>query len=270
MSNRLQIRDCELRVSGSSLKPTTRNPQSQMTAPKSVRGFTLLEVIIAITIGSVIIMVSTAALRIGLSHMQNGEEWLNGIVKDTSAYDFFWQQVTSIRSIELPEPEHSSRRLNEEDDSDETESEKVFFKGGIDSMSFITPLSLKRHYGYGLIIATYKFEESYEGIDLVYTEKRLNPAVLSSMSDGIIDTDEDAEEIVIFSECEDIKFEYLEQVESSDQTDNETLSSFRSEASNKKWVVTLENKLPIAIKIIIVKEEKEKELVGPVMVMYSL
>ena len=270
MSNRLQIRDCELRVLGSYLKPTTHNPQPQITAPKSTNGFTLLEVIIAITIGSVIIMVSTVALRIGLSHMENGEEWLNNIVKNTSAYDFFWQQVTSIRSIELPKPEHSLRRLNEEDDSEETGSAKLFFKGEIDSMSFITPLSIKRHYGYGLIIARYKIKESYEGVDLVYTEKRLNPAILSSLSEGIIDTNEDAEEIVIFSECEDIKFEYLKQVESSDQADNETLSSFHSEASYKEWVGTLENKLPIAIKIIIVKEEKTNELIAPVMVMYSL
>lgn len=251
--------------------PQPLNPQSQIVTPRSVSGFTLLEVIVAITIGSVIILVSTVALRIGLSHLDNGEEWLNDTVREATVYDFFWQQVSSIRSIEIPKPTSSLERFDEEgDDSIKTGLKKVYFKGEIDSMSFISPLSLKRHYGNGLIVATYKQRVSYDGIDLVYKEKRLNPAILSSISNDIFDIDEEKDEVVIFEKCDDIKFEYLKAGRSSNLIDNETLSNINAEDGYQEWVGTIENRLPKAIRIVITKEEKEKELIASVMVMYSL
>ncbi|MGR3178414.1 MAG: PulJ/GspJ family protein [Candidatus Anammoxibacter sp.] len=245
----------------------TLNPQSQIRNPKSGSGFTLLEIIIALTIGTVIILVSTIALRIGLSHMSNGEEWLNKTVREATTYDFFWQQVSSIRTIEIPKPASLLESFDVNDgDNDKPVIKKIYFKGGIDSMSFITPLSLKRHYGYGLIIATYwqRESDSFDGFDLVYKEKRFNPAVLSSISEGLLDIEDEANEVVIFEGCDDIEFEYLKAV------GNESLSNINEGSSFQEWVGTIENSLPKAIKIVITKEGIEKELIASVMVMYSL
>ncbi|MGR3218646.1 MAG: PulJ/GspJ family protein [Candidatus Anammoxibacter sp.] len=249
------------------------NQQSQVSNPKSRSGFTLLEIIIALTIGTVIILVSTTALRIGLSHMSNGEEWLNKMVREATTYDFFWQQVSSIRSIAIPKPASLLDSFGDDNgDKDETVIAKIYFKGAIDSVSFITPLSLKRHYGYGLIIATYRLRESdrFDGFDLVYKEKRFNPAVLSSISEGLLDLEDEIDEVVIFEGCDDIGFEYLKSAGSTTGFDNESLSNISEEGSFQEWVGTLENSLPRAIKVVITKEGIEKELIASVMVMYSL
>ncbi|MGR3317095.1 MAG: PulJ/GspJ family protein [Candidatus Anammoxibacter sp.] len=274
MNNKLRVASYELRVAGCGL--CGECPSNDIKAennPQPASGFTLIEIIIALTIGTVIILVSTIALRIGLSHMSNGEEWLNKTVREATTYDFFWQQVSSIRTIEIPKPASLLESLDEDNsDKDKTVIKKVYFKGAIDSMSFITPLSLKRHYGYGLIIATYwqRESDSLEGFDLVYKEKRFNPAVLSSISAGLLDLEEEMDEVIIFEGCEDIGFEYLKAAGNTGSIDNESLSNVNEGSSFQEWVGTIENSLPKAIKIVIKKEGIEKELIAPVMVMYSL
>lgn len=277
MTQKLCFKDYELRVLEKDnfdefrSKSATHNPQSQTVNPKFGTGFTLIEVIVAITIGTVVIVASTVALRIGLSHLENGEEWLNDSVREATAYDFFWQQVSSIRSIEIPKPAHLLSRFgDEESDSGRQENKKIYFKGSFDSMSFITPLSLNHHYGYGLVVATYSQKDSYDGVELVYKERRLNPAVLSSFSDNIFSLEDEKKEVVFFEKCDDIEFEYLRASENATFFNSDTLSNFNAGDSYKEWVGTIENRLPAAIKIIIRKKEEEKELVAPVMVMYSL
>lgn len=255
-----------------------RNPQSKIANPRSASGFTLIEVLIAITIGSLIILVSAIALRMGLSHLDNGEEWLNKTVRAATAFDFFWQQVSSIRSIEIPKPAYLLERFDEdkeEKDSDKTEIKNIYFKGDIDSMSFISPLSLTRHYGYGLIVATYWQRGGYDGIDLVYKEKRLNPNALLAISNNLFDIEKEKDEVVIFEGCDDITFEYLKTGGDSILFDSEASininsGNINSGESYQEWVGTIENRLPKAIRIVIRKGEEEKELIAPIMVMYSL
>lgn len=241
---------------------------------KSVKGFTLFEVLIAITIGSVLILVSTLSLRMGLSHLSGGEDWLNNTVKEATAFDFFWQQVSSIRSINIPKPKNLLESFDEinKKDEDKAKQNKVYFKGSTESMTFISPLSLKRHYGYGLIIATYGQKETYDGVNLVYSEKRLNPAILSSISDGLFeDADEEKKEIVIFENCEEITFEYLKGGEDPTVFTGEFPPDIGMGSVIQEWVGYIENKLPKAIKIVIKKEEeKERILMAPIMVTFSL
>lgn len=259
---------------------TTFKSQVVRTKLRDVKGFTLLEVLIALTIGSFIILVSTLSLRMGLSHLDSSEEWLNKSVQNATVFDFFWQQVSSIRPIEIPK---SKSLLESFDESEANENEdgkansetkitannKIFFKGDIDSMSFISPLSLKNHYGYGLIIATYSQKSGADGYDLVYKEKRLNPTVLSSFSDIDFDV---TEEIVFFKDCEEITFEYLKSVGGGADGGFEgtTPPLLQGGSTFQEWVSFLDNKLPRAIKILITKEEQTKELIAPIMVMYSL
>ena len=217
----------------------------------------------------------------GLSHLGRGEDWLNNTVRGATAYDFFWQQVSSIRSYELPTPSYlipkfensnTNHDTGNKDKDDKTtkprkkeKKKKVYFKGDVTSLSFITPLSIKKHYGYGLIVATYDLNIDYEGTDLVYREKRLTPAVLLALANNIVEWDEEDEGIVIAEKCDDVKFEYLKPGSGSGIIDDNNFNDRYQE-----WVGILENQLPKAIRIIITKDEEEKELLAPIMVMYSL
>ena len=238
----------------------------------SEKGFTLLEVIIAITIGSVLILVCTISLRMGLSHLDRGEAWLNNALKETTVFDFFWQQVSSARSITLPTPAFLIEKDTEpkDDNNEKAKIEKVYFRGETDFMSFITPLSLKMHYGYGLIIATYSLRSDYNGVTLVYTEKKLNHEFLSSAAEGYFEVDTDMDEIVIYEECDDITFEYLKVGSNLDYFGNENSRDIDVGGGYQEWVGHLENQLPKAIKITIKKEDQERELLAPIMVMSSL
>lgn len=234
------------------------------------KGFTLFEVLIAITIGSVLILVSAVALRMGLSHLDRGEEWLIGAISETTAFDFFWQQVSSIYPQKLAIPTYLPENESEKKDEEEAKDVKIFFKGETDSMSFISPLSLKRHYGYGLILATYQQRKGYEGIDLVYKEKRLNPSLLSNLSEGSSGIDDEANEVVFFQGCEEITFEYLKVGGGVRPSGEGTLQPADTSGGMQEWVGTIEDSLPKAIKIMITKDGKARELIAPIMVMYSL
>lgn len=235
-----------------------------------VKGFTLFEVLIAITIGSVLILVSTIALRMGLSHLGRGEEWLNAAISETTAFDFFWQQVSSIYPQKLAIPTYLPENESEKKDEEGAKDAKFFFKGETDSMSFISPLSLKRHYGYGLILATYEQRKGYEGLDLVYKEKRLNPSLLSDLSEVSSGIDDEANEIVFFQGCEEITFEYLKVRSGVSPAGEGSLQPADIAGGIQEWVGTIENSLPKAIKIMITRDGKARELIAPIMVMYSL
>ena len=258
-------------------KQATNISRSSIFKQNTRNGFTLLEVIIAITLGSVIILICTTALRMGLSHLGRGEDWLNDTVRGATAYDFFWQQISSIRSYELPTTseliptlENSNTPATGSKDNKvaklkKKKKKKVYFKGDVDSLSFITPLSIKKHYGYGLIVATYSLNIDYEGTDLIYREKRLTPAVLLALANNINDFDEEDEGIVIAKKCDDVTFEYLKPGSRAGIIDDNNFDDRYQE-----WVGILENQLPKAIRIIITRDEEEKELLAPIMAMFSL
>ena len=64
---------------------------------KKKEGFTLFELLIAMFIGTMLIMAGTYAIRIGLFSMEKEETWFNDSTKEKAAYDFFWQQTSSLR-----------------------------------------------------------------------------------------------------------------------------------------------------------------------------
>ncbi len=263
-------------------RATNKNasPSKQMNGMN--KGFTLFEVLIAITIGSLLILASTMALRIGLSHLDHGEEWLNESIKETASFDFFWQQVSTARLIVIPKPKNlvdNSDKKEETKSKDKGKSKssapakkiKMFFKGNPDSMSFITPLSLRRHYGRGLVVATYLMQNGENGLDLVYREDKFSPKILTSLSHGLFDFSlEEKEEIVFFEGCDDIQFEYLQTNAKLTTAAKEKQPDSMSGSILQVWVGSLQNTLPSAIKIIIEKDGEVKELLAPVMVTYSL
>jgi len=206
-----------------------------------VSAFTLLELIIAISIGTVLILLVSFAIRLGFFQMERGSKWLEEGYRDNSALFFFNQQITSMRS--------------------ELINEDIIFDGNSDRIVFITPISLERSYGLGLMLVSYYVEEDKEGFRLNYKEKRFVPGInMDTFQDQNALLFDDSEAVEIVNGYDEISFQYLGLQEEAGATSSKSVLEWKDE-----W---LENSLPKAVKVVLTKAEQSQELIAPVMVMY--
>lgn len=239
---------------------------------KHKKGFTLFELLIAMFIGTILIMSGAYAIRTGLFSMEREESWFNDSTKEKAAFDFFWQQVSSLRVQKIP----SKDILMQTEENKKTKKKKTnYFTGQKDFISFVSPLSFKKHYGQGLIIANYKVILNDNGLwDMVYTETRVTPTILiklSEESESTLNTDKDY--TIFLKDFDMISFAYLDTVE--EETDNEeeihvaTQDADIIEGTDLKWKEKITEKIPQAIKLLVSKNGREQELISPIMAMYS-
>src|SRR5574337_38182 len=129
-------------------------------------GFTLFELLIALFIGTILIMSGVYAIRIGLFSLEKGENWFNDSTKEKAAIDFFFQQVSALVTVSPPAKKEGKSLETNKTKKDE---ESPYFTGEKDYLLFVTPLSLKRHYEMGLVIAHYRAILKNNGkYDLIY------------------------------------------------------------------------------------------------------
>ena len=215
--------------------------QDEYKKESSISAFTLLELIIALSIGTVLVLLVSFAIRTGFFQMERGSKWLEDRYRDNSALLFFHQQATSMRS--------------------ELVNKNVIFDGDSDRIVFITPISLERSYGLGLMLVSYYIEESNDGFSLNYKEKRFVPGDdLDSFKDQNVSMFSDSEVVEIVNGYGKISFQYLGLQGDADSASSESVLEWKDE-----WI---ENSLPKAVKVVLTKEGKSQELIAPVMVMY--
>lgn len=239
-------------------------------------GFTLFELLIAISIGTILIMSGAYAIRTGLFSMEREEAWFNDTTKENAAFDFFWQQVTALRIQNIPKKVDPLTEINEKTKKKKT----VYFTGENNSLTFVSPLSFKKHYGQGLVIANYsvKFNVDNGLWDLIYTETKANPKTLIKLSEEPESSISIFKDFTIFlKDCTTISFAYLDTAkektdEASDieEAINEpVLDTDIIEGTNLKWKEKVIGKIPIAIKLIASKNGRQQELISPIMVTSS-
>lgn len=223
-------------------------------------GFTLIEIIIAISIGSLLILVTSASIRTGLSYMQNGEERFDKGLREKVALNFFIQQVTSMRSYNVG---NAGNKGN-------TGNTGIFFIGEKDSVSFISPLSLDKYYTQGLMSCTYTITKDRDDTySLLYNEKRvLNNDYLTKLMDkfsgelrassaDLLSTGKffDEEPVIFFQGYQKITLEYLGEVTTGKEEEESPWK--------ESWQI---NALPKAIKITFLKHGEIQEATAPIMV----
>ena len=238
---------------------------------KHKKGFTLFELLIAMFIGTILIMSGAYAIRTGLFSMGREEAWFNDSTKEKAAFDFLWQQVSSLRIQKIP----SKDTLLTEENQKTKKKKTNYFTGEKDFLSFVSPLSFKKHYGQGLIIANYKVILNDNGLwDMVYTETRVTPTILIKLSEepeSTLNTDKDY--TIFLTDFDMISFAYLDTVE--EETDNEgevhvaTQDADIIEGTDLKWKEKITEKIPQAIKLSVSKNGREQELISPIMATYS-
>ena len=206
-----------------------------------VSAFTLLELIIAVSIGTVLILLVSFAIRMGFFQMEKGSKWLEEGYRDDSALFFFHQQATSMR--------------------EELVNKDTVFDGDSDRIVFVTPISLERSYGLGLMMVSYYIEEDYKGIMLNYKEKRFVPGNnLDTFKEQNVLLFNDSEVVEIVKGYDDISFKYLGSQEDADATSSKSILEWKD-----TWLV---NSLPKAVKVVLTKDGQSQELIAPVMAMY--
>lgn len=210
---------------------------------KNENAFTLLELIIALSIGTALILIVSLSVKMGFSHMERGTSWIDKNHREKSAIHFFSQQVSSAINKVI--------------------EDEVVFQGSSDSLLFVTPISLKKRYGLGLMTVLYSLEEDNRGVGLVYREKRFIPDEnTDEFKDGSNIMPDSSDSVVIFEECEEITFEYL------DVQGNE-IEVATKDKINHEWKETWqENSLPKAVKLTVLKDGQSREIIAPIMVMY--
>ncbi len=210
---------------------------------KQISAFTLLELIIALSIGTMLILLVSFSIKMGFFQMERGSRWLEESHRENSALQFFRQQATSMRY--------------------EAVKDDVVFNGNSEKIVFVTPISLKKSYGLGLMMVIYYSEEDEEGVRLNYKERRFTPSEnLSTFKDQISLMFDKSKEVEIVNGYEKISFQYLgaEENEDKDVTSNHSSLEWKD-----TWTV---NNLPKAIKIVLSKDGESQEMIAPVMVMY--
>lgn len=208
---------------------------------KCVSAFTLLELIIAISIGAVLILLVSFSIRMGFFQTEKGSKWLEEKHRDNSALHFFSQQASSMRN--------------------EAIGEEVIFYGDSEKIVFVTPVSLERRYGLGLMMVSYYSEKGDDGVRLNYREKRFIPGEdLNRYKDQRDNIFDNSEEVEIVAWHDDISFQFLGLKEGEGAASDQAGFDWKD-----IWLV---NSLPKAIKITLSEDGESKEMITPVMVMY--
>ncbi|MGQ3686174.1 MAG: PulJ/GspJ family protein [Candidatus Loosdrechtia sp.] len=234
---------------------------------KRSEGFTLFELLIAVFISSMLIMSGAYALRMGLFSLEREESWFNDSIKEKAAFDFFWLQASSLYNLKSQENKNYAYRII----NDARQKENFYFIGEKEFLSFVSPLSLERHYGLGMIVANYKIVMRENGKrDLVYSEWRLNTS-LHNIRDQFKNRLFTGKDItVFFSDCDMILFEYLEKrmAGSEENIENITHNVPGGEGKDLTWNKETKGMIPQAIKLRVSKHGDQKEIISPIMVMY--
>ena len=79
---------------------------------KQKEGFTLFELLIALFIGTLLIMAGAYTIRIGLFSLERDEAWFNESAKEKAAYDFFWQQASALLIQKVPQKKSGENEEN--------------------------------------------------------------------------------------------------------------------------------------------------------------
>jgi len=192
-------------------------------------GFTLLELLISMTLLAVIMVIVLGAFRLGISAWEKGERAVEARQRHRIILDYLKQQLSSM---------HGQKRQTGEETF-------LSLRGDHKSMAFFSHLSILQREPTGVIFVNYEVSPSREGERLLLRE--LNTLSLHGTVSGRREPDGSSE--VLLQGVRSVEFEY-----------------FRADRENGQpgWQETWDEKrdgvFPLAVKVILRDEGDEHPL----------
>jgi len=188
-------------------------------------GFTLMELLISLTILSIIVVIILGALRIGVRAWEKGEQDVDAHQRHRIVSDLIKQQLSSI----------SLKKIKRNEES-------FFLKGDSKSLEFVSMLSLNPGNKFGNVYVKYVIRDGGEEKEsLVFFEKNI---VFIDRDFDSDDLDDDAFYELI-PEVQSVAFEYLKR-----------LGKEQEHEWQESWDPNDDVGLPLAIKIVFKEEVK--------------
>ncbi len=192
-------------------------------------GFTLLEVVVTLTILGFILLIISGAFRLGLSAWEKGESTREGYEKVRTISRLVCQQIKSSVPYKIK--------------TEKAEGDYLAFEGRPHFLRFVSALPIKAKQPQGFVYAIYEFQEGgQEGGRLVYYEQRvLNKNFFEERPKEELS-------VSLIEGISDVQFEYFRR---GDKVKN------RTEAWVENWNAKDEHELPKALRMTIAKKDKK-------------
>ena len=193
---------------------------------KNRKAFTLLELIISLTIIAVILAIIFGAFRIGIRAWEKGENDIDKLQRYRIVLDLIHRQLTSI----------TYKNVTIDD------IEQLILKGDAKFFEFTSHVSLKPENQFGIVYVKYRITENEKaGETFSAYEKNM---VLFDKEFKISDID-DNEFFELIPNAQSISFEYLKPPEQGMEEEPEW---------QNKWDPEDDQGLPLAVKLIVVED----------------
>ena len=188
-------------------------------------GFTLVELLISLTILSIILVIVLGAFRVGVRAWEKGEQDIDSNQRSRIVLDLVKQQLSSIVLKKIT-----------------VNTQSFFLKGDAKSLEFVSMLSLDPGNEFGSVYVKYVVKEKedqkeslafYER-NIVFMDKEFNPENLD---------DNDFHELI--SDAREVSFKYLKQPEEE-----------KAYEWQETWDPEKDSGMPPAVKMILKKEEE--------------
>jgi general secretion pathway protein J len=184
-------------------------------------GFTLIEVMVAMTVTGIIVLLIFGVFRLGLSAWEKGESAQKDQQKARMISQLLSRQVKSAFPYRIK--------------TEKAEEDFLVFEGKPRGLKFVSALPLKSRYAQGLVYAVYEFEEGGDagGRVILYEERALNKNFVDEpprKEDGV----------VLWENVSEIRFEYYR---------GENPEKTREAAWVEEWNSREEKQLPEAVRI---------------------
>jgi prepilin-type N-terminal cleavage/methylation domain-containing protein len=205
-------------------------------------GFTLVEVVITLTILGFICLIIFGAFRLGLSAWERGEFVKDEYQKARIVSQLITQQVKSAVPFKI-KPQQA-------------EGDYLAFEGGARSLRFVSCLPVRGKQPEGLVYANYEFkDEGSEGGRLIlYEEKVLN-------KDFFAEQPKEEHGVSLLEGVSSVRFEYFREEDPLNNQQEEWL---------EEWNAKDEKRLPKAFKMTIIRKNQQGKEEPPITVLASV
>ena len=205
---------------------------------KGSKGFTLLELIISLTIVAVILVIVFGAFRIGIKAWEKGERDIEKHQRYRIVLEMINRQMASIMFKKVKR----------------SDKEELLLKGDGKSFEFASRVSMKPANEFGIVFVKYSVAEvENEGEGLFAYEKNF---VLFDEEFSFDDIDPD-EFFALIPQAHAVSFEYLKPPEEGLEEEPQWV---------KEWDPANEKGVPMAVKLTVVEEPEATpfEIIAPI------